>query len=451
VADAAHAFWSPSGFKQLAACPGSQALQAGLPDTTSVYAAEGTAAHQLFTWALTEELQASDWLGDEIHVNAKGRVTSSKADAEWSFEVDEEMASNVQVAIDFIRGQCDDGEDVLLVDQRVNFAAYLGVPEDTAWGTLDAAVVQVARKTLVVQDLKYGRGVQVEAGSLVENATTDGAPVPNDQMALYALGILSAVESFAEIDDVLLVISQPRTQSEPSTFRLSVAELKEWAEGYAKGVVWRAARASEVYSTLAPSLWAAAYLFPGEDQCRFCRAKATCPALRAEVADTIVIQAASPDDFADARIPGPEFIQPTSAEWLAAALGKVDLIEGWCAAVRAEVERRLLAGQVVPGYKVVAGRMGARSWADPVAAEDLLRKQFRLPVEKVYDLKLISPTTAEKLAKAGDIGPRQWKIAEAQITRRDGKPHVAPVTDKRPALAIVPVAGDFDTATEDFS
>ena len=442
MAEAAHAFWSPSGFKQVAACPGSQVMQAGKPDTTSIYAAEGTAAHQLFTWALEQELQASDWLGDEIHINAKGRVTPDKADAEWSFEVDETMASNVQVAIDFIRGQCGP-DDILLVDQRVNFAEYLGVAEDTAWGTLDAAVVQVERRTLVVQDLKYGRGVQVEAWV---GGWADGTP--NDQMALYALGILGTVESLAEIDEVLLVISPPRTQSEPSTYRLLVDELKAWAEGYAKSVVQRAAEAA----TFPPaSLAFAAYLNPGEDQCRFCRAKATCPALRAEVADTIVFSAASPDDFADAKTPGPEFIQPTDAAWLSAALGKVDLIEGWCAAIRAEVERRLLAGDEVPGYKVVAGRQGARTWADPVAAEALIYKQFRLPSEKAFDLKLISPTSAEKLVKAGDIGPRQWKQALEQIVRREGKPHVAPADDKRPALVIKAVADDFDTNAEDFA
>ena len=446
MAESAHAFWSPSGFAQVAACPGSQVLQAGKPDTTSIYAAEGTAAHQLFTWALEQELQASDWLGDEIHVNAKGRVTADKADAEWSFEVDETMVANVQIAIDFIRGQCAP-DDVLLVDQRVNFAAYLGVAEDTAWGTLDAAVVQVERKTLVVQDLKYGRGVQVEA------FTGDGETgAPNDQMALYALGILSAVETFAEIDDVLLVISQPRTQSEPSTCRLSVAELKEWAEGYAKSVVAQALEAERAFREKgATQAWAAIFTLPGEDQCRFCRAKATCPALRAEVADTVVFSAASPEDFADAKIPGPEFIQPTDAAWLSSALKKVDLIEGWCTAVRAEVERRLLAGKAVPDFKVVAGRQGSRTWADPAAAEALIYKQFRLPIEKAFDLKLISPTSAEKLAKAGDIGPRQWKQALEQIVRKDGKPHVAPASDKRPALVIGPVADDFETNLEDFS
>ena len=65
----------------------------------------------------------------------------------------------------------------------------------------------------------------------------------------------------------------------------------------------------------------------------------------------------------------------------------------------------------------------------------------------MYDLSLISPTTAEKLAKAEVIGPRQWKKAEALITRAPGKPSVAPVSDKRDAIDVKPVADEFDSVT----
>jgi hypothetical protein len=59
-------------------------------------------------------------------------------------------------------------------------------------------------------------------------------------------------------------------------------------------------------------------------------------------------------------------------------------------------------------------------------------------------MKLISPATAEKLAKAGDIGERQWAKVQELITQKDGVPHVAPESDSRPALEIKPVAEDFD-------
>jgi len=137
---------------------------------------------------------------------------------------------------------------------------------------------------------------------------------------------------------------------------------------------------------------------------------------------------------------------PPEAAWLAATLSKVDLIEDWCSAVRAEAHRRLTAGEPVPGYKLVQGKRGNRAWADPDAAEAQL-KAMRLKVEEMYDLKLITPPSAEKLAKAKVIGPRQWPKLQDLITQSEGKPHVAPDSDPRPALTVTPVVDDFTDVT----
>lgn len=182
--------------------------------------------------------------------------------------------------------------------------------------------------------------------------------------------------------------------------------------------------------------WQQAYLNPGEKQCKFCKAKATCPALRAEVAD-IVHEAATLDDFAD-LVPVTVDSQ-TGDNYLSAAMGKVDLVEQWCKAVRAEVERRLLAGKTVDGYKLVEGKRGNRKWADTAAVEKLF-KSFRLRQDEMYDFSLISPTTAEKLFKET---PKRWDKVREHITQSEGKPSVAPATDKRPALAVQSVAEDF--------
>ena len=135
-------------------------------------------------------------------------------------------------------------------------------------------------------------------------------------------------------------------------------------------------------------------------------------------------------------------------KWLAACLSKADLIEDWVKAVRAEVERRLLAGSEVPGYKLVAGKKGNRAWSKPADVEALL-KSMRLKEAEMYDFKLISPTSADKLAKAGTIGPRQWPKLQEMITQKDGEPHVAPASDSRPALTVTPVVDDFTDVTVD--
>ena len=447
-----HSEWSPSGFKQIMLCPGSKVLQAGAPRTTSSYAAEGTAAHSLLTDCLNDGWPAQAYLGKQIEADG------------MTFEVDDDMARHVQVCIDYVNDLVAQG-GILLVDRRVHFGSYLGVPDEVAFGTLDVAVI--LGNELITIDFKYGMGVEVSAGEDVplgaggvayvdSTAEADGKLVtrkPNPQLALYGLGILAYVKDFVDIERVRLVISQPRISTKPSEYDLSVEELEAWGYGPARSAVGsciNAARSAVQFSTDTGD-WRAAYLTPGEEQCRFCKAKATCPALRDEVAETAFgFAPASPDEFIDATTTGAGYA--TDAEWLAAALLKADAIEMWCSAVRAEVERRLLAGETVPGFKVVQGKMGNRAWANPTEAEDFLRKTLRLPVEKAYDLKLISPTSAEKLHKAGDIGPRQWPKVEALITRAQGKPHVAPLSDPRPPLTITPVADDFvDQTANDFS
>lgn len=416
-----HSPWGASKFEQIMLCPGSVVMQEGLPNTTSVYAAEGTAAHQVLTWALQQDKNAADFVGQEITVDDGGMT--------YTFAIDDEMAQAVQVCIDYVRDTLDDG--MLLVDQSVDYSPYLGLPDGEAYGTADVAYLRPDGE-LVVLDYKHGRGVEVDA-------------TENPQIMLYALGTLNALNAIGMADDVIsvrLCISQPRVKAAVSEWRTTVVELLAWAAGPATDAVVKVKVEA-----------AAPVLTPGEKQCKFCRAKATCPALRGVVHDTVYDDtAASPEEFGmvdDNTVMSPQ--TPQDAARLAACLSKVDMIEDWCKAVRAEAERRMLAGEDLPGYKLVQGKRGARQWADKAAAEALLRKTFRLPVEKAYDLTLISPTTAEKLFMAGDIGPRQWPKAQGLIAQPEGKLHVAPVSDKREAITVRPVVEEFENLADDFS
>ncbi len=416
----AHSNWPASGFEAMMLCPGKKVMEAGNPDRTSIDAATGTAAHQVLTWCLQSAFptHATAFIGRMIDVG------------EHTIEVTDDMAEAVQVCIDYVRDVVGD-DGVLFVDQKVNYSRHLAVPWNDAWGTADVIIAK--GEEIVVIDYKHGRGVQVEA-------------VGNPQMSLYALGALESFGLAAEFVRVRMVISQPRVSRAPAEWDIGVEDLLEWAAGMAQPAVARCQAAAEAAASgMAPVI--GEHLVPGEKQCRFCRARATCPALRAEVATTVQgVLPASPEEFAVVEL----FDVDSDCDevWIAACLSKVDLIEDWCKAVRAEAERRLLAGESVPGFKVVQGKRGARAWSDPKAAEELMRKKFRLTVEQAYDLKLISPTSAEKLAKAGTIGPRQWPALKELITQSDGKPHVAPASDPRPALEITPAVEDFADLTD---
>jgi hypothetical protein len=155
------------------------------------------------------------------------------------------------------------------------------------------------------------------------------------------------------------------------------------------------------------------------------------------------------DDFVDLSAPiAPQLAHAAEIDYdntlLGNVMGAIDLVESWCKAIRAKVESELFAGRTVPGYKIVQGKRGNRKWADPVAAEDLMKT---MRVKDMYDYTLISPTTAEKLAKAGEIGPRQWPKLKALITQAEGGPSVAPESDKRPPMTLQASADEFGDVT----
>lgn len=415
----AHSKWSASGFKKIMLCPGSKVLEVGRPDRSSIYAAEGTAAHELLEMVLTGETPAAGYLGRII--------TVKEQDATYEIEVDEDMAGYIQGVADRVKDyQGPDGE--LFVEQRLYYADYIDVPREEGWGTGDVVILR--GDEVIVIDLKYGKGQWVDVKE-------------NPQLSLYGLGALDKFNGIAgDFTRVRLVIDQPRISEKPSEWDTTVEALEAWGRSTARSVV-NTVKSAQMLHAKKLNTWDETFLRPGEDQCKFCKAKATCPKLRGEVAATVFDAVpASPEEFTEAEVHNTRELPADGADWLAACLSKVDLIEDWCKALRAEADHRLLNGHAVPGYKVVAGKKGHRKWNDAKEAEETL-KVMRVKLEDMYDLKLISPTTAEKLAKAGTIGPRQWPKLQALITQADGKPHVAPESDPRPALDLKPVTDDF--------
>lgn len=405
----AHARLSPSSAHRWMRCPGSLSLEQTYPDTSSEFADEGTAAHELAAIALRLDNNASAYLGRVIEVNGR------------TFEVDEDMAANVQIYLDNVRQYADGHE--LMIEQRVEFSDTIGVPD--SFGTSDAVILTNDGEELQVHDLKYGRGVKVDADE-------------NEQLMLYALGVLNEFGMVGEFKRVRMVIHQPRL-SHLSEWDCSVEDLRAFGET-ARKAADRAIKIIEVGSEPID-------FTPGEKQCRWCKAKAGCSALRNDVANSVAATAvapASPAEFQTLYVDTPREFD--TEEWLSACMSKVDLIDGWCKAVRAEVERRLLAGQSVSGYKVVEGRRGARKWTDEKVAEEVL-KSMRVKHEQMYEYSLISPTTAEKLAKSEVIGPRQWPKLKDLIVQTNGKPSVAHVSDKRPALVITATVDEFADET----
>ena len=402
----AHAKLSPSGAHRWMACPGSVVLEADYPDEGSSYAREGTVAHELAAGHLAAGWNLSDYVNEHWHGEEPDGTT-------WKVLITQDMVDHVHDYAKLVREYAAGG--VLMVEQRLGIGHVTG--EEEAKGTSDVVIVKGGE--LIVMDLKFGMGVKVDA--------TD-----NPQLQLYALGALNEFDGvLQDFHTVTMVIHQPRL-NHVSEYSIPVQDLHVFAD-----------KVRDAAGDVAEALYVAdigmdSYLNPGEKQCRFCKAKASCPALRAEVTEIVGgSDAATVDEFAQFLPDVPD--AQTGDNYLSIAMSKVGLVEDWCKAVRAETERRLLAGKAVDGWKLVEGRKGNRSWSDDAAAETLL-KSFRLRQEEMYDYKLINPTKAEKLLKDS---PKRWAKLEELIARSEGKPSVARATDRRPALVVEPVSEDF--------
>lgn len=433
--DNEHSLFSASGADGWMVCHGKIAMEAGRR-TSSVYADEGTAAHTLAAKVLEQRLLgrrvvAGDFIGDVIMAG------------ERKFEVTEDMAEHVDDYVDGFMIWTNQQGTQRFIEQRVHYHEFLGVDKQLAFGTADGiglafnqpereylGTVYPAGDELQIHDLKYGRGVRVDA---------DGA-----QMKLYALGCLYEYGYMGDFKRITMVIHQPRLNHTDQCI-MTVDELLAWAEQL-PAKVQHVLRAQEDHGPLNPVHFAETYLRPGEKQCRFCDAKAICPALAAEVGEIVgdrrPVTAA---DFEDLTIDGPAEIRGYGSNFLAAAFAKAPLVEHWLSAVRADIERRVFAGEQVPdpdgGFlKLVPGKQGNRAWTDKKAVEERL-KAARLKQDDMYDKKLISPTTAEKRLKEN---PRLWAALQAMITRSPGQPSVARASDKRAPLEIAPVADDFE-------
>lgn len=368
-----HARLSASGSHRWLYCPGSVKAEESLPNTTSYHAEEGTAAHELAELALMGSGNARDWLGKQL--------PESNA-----FTVTDEMANAVQVYVDYVRGFS--GEHAY--EQRIDFGDW--VPE--GFGTADAVIVQDDKIRVI--DLKYGRGLRVDAEE-------------NTQAILYALGVYAEHELFIDIKNVVITIVQPRLDH-IDEWEISISELLKRGE-------WIRQRAEEANSPDAERV-------PGEAQCLWCKAKATCPALMkftnaAIMSDFETLDLVNVDRLTDSQ--------------LRQALDSKKLIIGWLDAVEMYIKERVENGGSFEGYKMVEGR-SSRSWSDEKLAIEVLESELG---EQAWEKKLLSVAKAER-----SLGKAKLGVISDLVLRSSGKPTLVPESDKRPALGAT--ADDFD-------
>lgn len=330
-----HAVLSASASHRWLNCPPSVRLTERIPDNGSIYAAEGSEAHELCEFKLRK------LLGMEAHnpldiPSGLRYYDGTMEDAATGY------AAFVLELLEEIRKICSD--PIVMVEQKLDYSRWV----KDGYGTGDAVIV--ADGTLHVLDFKYGTGVPVSAEG-------------NSQMRLYALGALDMFGELYDIDTVVTTIYQPRLAS-ISTDTISKTDLLDWAENTLRPLAEQAYKGE---GDLNAGSW-----------CRFCKLRNTCRK-RAEAN-----LALARHDF---KLP------PTlSDEEISVILDQLDDLTSWAADIREYALTAALSGTHFDGWKLVEGRANRR-YTDETAVAQAVVGAGHDP----YERKLLGITAMEKL------------------------------------------------------
>lgn len=364
--------FSPSASARLLTCPGSAKASEGIPDQESLFAAEGHDAHALAEIRLCERLglQTNEKIEDLTFYNQEMEDYIS----DYVSYVLEKVAS--------IKKDCPDA--TVLIEQKVAAVRY----DESLFGSTDVAII--ADKVLTIIDLKYGRGVLVNAKE-------------NTQEMCYGLCAMETFGNLYDIEDINLCIFQPRL-SNVSEWSLTVKELYKWADEILKPGIEKIRAGSEEFH---PSR-----------HCVFCKAKPLCKALRDQNLEL------AKHEFR------PAFLMDDSE--IEEVLDKADDFVNWINSVKEFALEDAIKGKKYDHYKLVEGRSN-RKYVDETKVINVVKEAGYNP----YEEKLLSVTGMQsRLGKA-----RFEELLGNLVVKPRGKLTLVPREDKRPE--VNPAAVDF--------
>lgn len=366
-----HAILSPSSAKRWINCTPSALLAEEAGSRSSVYAEEGTLAHEIAEYALTKYLEGEyDPIIDDA-LPLKNEHLENPL-----FGVD--MADYIRSYCEYVIGegyemQKQDGGCRTFLERQVDITDF--APD--SFGSVD--VTLVSDKTIHIIDLKYGTGVRVSADM-------------NEQMLMYALGTLKSLKT-EHIEKIRMTIAQVRLDHY-DTFEMDKEDLLAWADKVLRPA---AKMAIQGIGKQVIGSW-----------CGFCPVKAQCRAQR----DAILA------DFGEK--PEPLLL---SDEEIVDLIGKIDTYKSWIESVNKYVYDRAIQGYKWKGYKLVAGRTSRVIKDEAKIRQALLNEYLE---DEVLNIKLKGIGDLEKL-----IGKKVFsaRFGDA-IESRPGAPKLVPESAK---------------------
>ena len=414
VEEKQHARLSPSAAKRWMTCPGSIGLteKLGVKNTTSKYAAEGTVAHEVHELCLLNNHPAKKYLGKTIEADG------------MKFKVNQDMVDAVQMSLDYIEDRIAmaitlDWRVEVKVEVRCSLTS-LGIP-GLDGGTSDVILMFWMPRQhpdndtdgdilmeVEVFDYKHGAGVAVEA-------------IDNPQAMSYGLGtiLLPELNGHGIPDGITITISQPRAHHPDGRIRSWNID-KEYLLNWCDDELVPAAEATQEED---------APLVPSDDGCRFCPVAGQCPKLFDRTQEVAML------DFADDDVQFPDVISLT-VEQKQHVMDHAGAIRSFIVAVENQIKLEVDHGSkdYEKAYKLVR-KQTRRKFIEDALDELCSPLLDHLEREDIYEEKGRSMTEIERRLKKA-IGAKDAKEVMAEVTTKpDGELVIAPLSDKRKAVA----------------
>ncbi|MGO1368543.1 DUF2800 domain-containing protein [Senegalia sp. (in: firmicutes)] len=364
-----HALLGASSSHIWGACPPSARLGEHEENKSSIYAKEGTFAHNL------SELKILSHLGEISKADFNKKLKVMKQNEFYT----KELEMYVDVYVDFAIEKINEHKaGMVFVEKRVDYSCIC----KEGFGTCDLLILD--KDTIEVVDLKFGKGLKVDARD-------------NSQLKLYAIGAVDNFNFIFEAKKVRMTIVQPRLDN-ISTDEIEVEDLLNWGEKEVKPKADLAYEGKGEFS-------------PGE-HCRFCRAKNRC---RARAEENMKLAKL---DFKAAPL-------LTDLE-VVMVLEQIDELVKWAKDVEKYAYKEAVNNEKEwPGFKLVEGRRTRRYSSEEQVAKRLLQAGYE--EEKIFSKSLLSLTKLEK-----ELGKKDFEeIIGSLIERPPGKLKLVKDDDKR--------------------
>lgn len=397
-----------------ALCPASYKASAGYPVHDSRYSKDGTQAHEALEWCLSRSIPKAEYM--ENHVGSPIHTWEHNTDTrQIRLDAIQDVLDHVY---DIIDGY---GDAVVHFEKRVHFNSMY---TDDCWGTADIIIVIPSMGFMYVIDFKYGAGVYVEV-------------IGNKQIRTYSVAAYDAFKEGFNIVEVTNTIIQPRARSVSNEWVrveiLSAQELDTTVRYEIEDVI---------VGTMADD----AAFVPGKKQCQFCPRRADCPAREAAALSAASVQFKNIRSVEQSALIPPEHL---SLDQIAFTLSKADLLRAYLKDVERAAYAHMMAGNLIPGYKLVMAD-AKRVWHyDGKETVQTLSMLLDKPENELWRKLPPTITEAERLVvnafkeNAPKGQKRQAAIdaksALANLTTKEssGKLRIAPVDHPAPGVDVM--------------